>query len=164
MKKDYVAGFKRSSLYAMDWAGEQRRFSVSGWGLIEQPVSEGDKLLVAAKDGRLPRISQKDRMHGGFGARELRPGHPAAGRRERPETPKRSSEPQGSLRGYPRLPPQLPAFGFASPGEEERSWPGELGRPGNSAKPPFGLWLFCACCQGCFDSCLMQAPGLILVG
>ena len=81
----------------MDWAGEQRRFSVSGWGLIEQPVSEGDKLLVAAKDGRLPSISQKDRMHGGFGARELRPGHPAAGRRERPETPKRSSEPHGGL-------------------------------------------------------------------
>ena len=28
VKKDYVAGFKRSSLYAMDWAGEQRRSAV----------------------------------------------------------------------------------------------------------------------------------------
>ncbi|CAE7896074.1 THO3 [Symbiodinium necroappetens] len=53
VKKDYVAGFKRSSLYAMDWAG--------------------DKLLVAAKDGPGIRLQDVER------------------------------------------------------GEEERSWPGELG-------------------------------------
>lgn len=41
VKKDYVAGFKRSSLYAMDWAG--------------------DKLLVAAKDGPGIRLQDVER-------------------------------------------------------------------------------------------------------